>query len=133
MPTTSVDPGVDEGWEHEEVECATHEHAGEEGHHELEPVHRAVAGELTARTYPVGGPGSRPGSDQRAVMPSRSRRRAPVSSWPIGPSRLRVAVAIATAAEASEMGVRRAWRSAAGPQIPRRKGHSRCGGRVRSR
>jgi hypothetical protein len=25
---------------------------------------------LTARTYPVGGTGSRPGSDQRAVMQS---------------------------------------------------------------
>jgi hypothetical protein len=28
---------------------------------------------LTARTYLVGGPGSRPGSDQRAVMPSSVR------------------------------------------------------------
>jgi hypothetical protein len=29
---------------------------------------RQAAEELTARTYPVGGPGSRCGSDQRAVM-----------------------------------------------------------------
>jgi len=37
---------------------------------ELDPAHRTAA-QLTARTYPVGGPGSRCGSDQRAVMPSR--------------------------------------------------------------
>jgi hypothetical protein len=68
MPTTSVDPGVHEEREHEEVEGAAHQHAGEEGHDELEPVHRAPEG-LTARTYPAGGTGTRPGSDQRAVMP----------------------------------------------------------------
>jgi hypothetical protein len=67
MPTTSVDPGVDKEWEHEEVERAAHQHAGEEGDHELEAVHRAAEG-LTARTYPVGGTGSRSGSHQRAVM-----------------------------------------------------------------
>ena len=46
--------------------------AGEERQDELDPAHRAAAG-LTARTYPVGGTGSRCGSDQRAVMASRVR------------------------------------------------------------
>ena len=67
MPAQSVDPGIDEEREHKEVEGTTHEHADEKGQHELEPVHRATEG-LTARTYPVGGTGSRCGSDQRAVM-----------------------------------------------------------------
>jgi hypothetical protein len=70
MPAQSVDPGVDEEREHEAVEGAAHEYAGEEREDELEAVHRTAAG-LTARTYPVGGTGSRCGSDQRAVMPSR--------------------------------------------------------------
>jgi hypothetical protein len=38
-----------------------------EGKGELDAAHR-VARELTARTYPAGGTGSRCGSDQRAVM-----------------------------------------------------------------
>jgi hypothetical protein len=49
------------------VEVAAYINAGEEGEDELDPAHRA-AEESTARTYPVGGPGSRRGSDQRAVM-----------------------------------------------------------------
>jgi hypothetical protein len=56
--------------EHEAVEGAAHDHVGEEGQDELDPAHVAAAG-LTARTYPVGEPGSRYGSDQRAVMPAR--------------------------------------------------------------
>jgi hypothetical protein len=71
MPAQSVDPRIDEEREDEEVKGAAHEHAGEEGNDELEPIHRAGEKELTARTYPVGGTGSRPGSDQRAVMLSR--------------------------------------------------------------
>ncbi len=71
MPAQSVDPDIDEEREHEAVEGATHDHAGEECRDELDPVHRATEHGLTARTYPVGGTGSRPGSDQRAVMPSR--------------------------------------------------------------
>ena len=67
MPAQSVDPGIDEQREHEAVEGATHDHAGEEGCDELDPAHRDAEG-LTARTYPVGGTGSRCGSDQRAVM-----------------------------------------------------------------
>jgi hypothetical protein len=67
MPASSVDPRIDEDREHEEVEGAAHEHADEEGQHELDPAHCAT-GELTARTYPVGETGSRPGSVQRAVM-----------------------------------------------------------------
>jgi hypothetical protein len=50
--------------------------AREEGEGELDPAHRAAAG-LTARTYPrsqqAEEPGSRCGSDQRAVMPPRVR------------------------------------------------------------
>ena len=72
MPAQSVDPRIDEEREHEAVEGAAHDHAGEERQDELDPAHRAAAG-LTARTYPVGGTGSRCGSDQRAVMPSRVR------------------------------------------------------------
>lgn len=67
MPAQSVDPRIDEEREQEAVEGTAHDHAGEERCDELEPVHRAPAG-LTARTYPVGGTGSRCGSDQRAVM-----------------------------------------------------------------
>jgi hypothetical protein len=67
MPASSVNPGIDEERQYEEVERTTHEHARQESHHELEPVHRAADG-LTARTYPAGGTGSRPGSGQRAVM-----------------------------------------------------------------
>lgn len=66
-PAPSVDPGIDEERQHEEAKGAAHEHAGEKGHHELEAVHRTGAG-LTARTYPVGGTGSRCGSHHRAVM-----------------------------------------------------------------
>ena len=72
MPAQSVDPRIDEEREHEAVEGAAHDHAGEERQDELDPAHRAAEG-LTARTYPVGGTGSRCGSDQRAVMPSRVR------------------------------------------------------------
>jgi hypothetical protein len=50
MPTQSVDPGIDEDWEHEAVESAAHDDAGEEGQDELDPAHR-VTGKLTARTY----------------------------------------------------------------------------------
>jgi hypothetical protein len=71
MPAKSVDPGVDEEGEHEAVKRAAHHDAGEEGDDKLESVHRATAQGLTARTYPVGGTGSRPGSDQRAVMGTR--------------------------------------------------------------
>ena len=67
MPASAVDPRIDNEGEHEEVESAAHEHAGEECCDELDPGHRAAAG-LTARTYPVGGTGSRCGSHQRAVM-----------------------------------------------------------------
>jgi hypothetical protein len=67
MPAQSVDPGIDEKRQHKAVEGTAHDDAGEEGQDELEPAHLA-AGELTARTYPVGGTGSRCGSDQRAVM-----------------------------------------------------------------
>ena len=70
MPAQSVDPGIDEERQHEPVEGAAQDHAGEEGQDELEAAHRPATG-LTARTYPVGGAGSRPGSDQRAVMCSR--------------------------------------------------------------
>jgi hypothetical protein len=71
MPASAVDPRVDNEGKHEEVESTPHEHTGEEGHHKLELVHLSPACVLTARTYPVGGTGSRCGSDQRAVMPSR--------------------------------------------------------------
>ena len=67
MPAQSVDPGIDEEREDEAVEGAAHDHAGEECQEELYFAHRAAT-ELTARTYPVGGAGSRCGSDQRAVM-----------------------------------------------------------------
>ena len=67
MPAQAVDPGIDEEREHEAVQGAAHDHAGEEGQDELDPVHRAIE-VLTARTYPVGGTGSRYGSNQRAVM-----------------------------------------------------------------
>jgi hypothetical protein len=70
MPAQSVDPGIDEERQHAAVESAAHDDAGEEGQEELDLAHRA-AEELTARTYPVGGSGSRCGSDQRAVMASR--------------------------------------------------------------
>jgi hypothetical protein len=69
MPAESVDPGIDEEREHEVVERAAHDDAGEDRQDELDPAHRVATGELTARTYPVGGSGSRCGSDQRAVMP----------------------------------------------------------------
>lgn len=69
MPAQSVNPRIDEQREHEAVEGAAHHDPGEEGKDELDSAHRA-AEELTARTYPVGGPGSRCGSDQRAVMAS---------------------------------------------------------------
>jgi hypothetical protein len=67
MPAQSVDPRIDEEREEEAVEGAAHDHAGEKREDELDPAHWAAAA-LTARTYPVGGPGSRCGSDQRAVM-----------------------------------------------------------------
>jgi hypothetical protein len=68
MPAQSVDPGINEEREHEAVEGATHDDAGKEGQDELDAIHRPAAEEVTARTYPVGGTGSLPGSDQRAVM-----------------------------------------------------------------
>jgi hypothetical protein len=68
MPAQSVDPRIDEEREHEVVEGTAHDHAGEERCDELDPAHRAITAGLTARTYSVGGAGSRPGSDQRAVM-----------------------------------------------------------------
>jgi hypothetical protein len=71
MPAQSVDPRIDEEGEYEPIEGATHEDAGKEGQDELDAGHRAAAEGLTARTYPVGGTGSRCGSDQRAVMLSR--------------------------------------------------------------
>ena len=73
MPAQSVDPRIDEEREHKAVEGAAHDHAGEEGHGELDPAHRPATG-LPARTYPEGGSGSRCGSDQRAVMPQGWRR-----------------------------------------------------------
>jgi hypothetical protein len=72
MPAQSVDPGIDEEREHEPVKSAAHEDAGEERQDELNAAHQVAKG-LTARTYPVGGTGSLPGSDQRAVMPSSVR------------------------------------------------------------
>jgi hypothetical protein len=76
MPAQSVDPRIDEQREHEADAGAAHDDAGEEGEDELHLAHQAAAA-LTARTYPVGGTGSRCGSDQRAVMPSRvGQRRA---------------------------------------------------------
>lgn len=84
MPAQSVDPGIDEEREYEAVEGAAHHHACEEGQQEIDAGHRATAEGLTARTYPVGGTGSRPGSDQRAVMPSRVRatgRRFYLAVW----------------------------------------------------
>jgi hypothetical protein len=71
MPAQSVDPRINEEREHEAVEGAAHDDAGEEGQEELDPRHPGTMQGVTARTYPVGGTGSRPGSDQRAVMPSR--------------------------------------------------------------
>ena len=72
MPAQPVDPRVDEERKHEAVEGAAHHHAGEERQDELDPAHRAAEGS-TARAYPgtqqAGVPGSRCGSDQRAVMP----------------------------------------------------------------
>jgi hypothetical protein len=70
MPAQSVDPRIDEEWEHEAVEHDAHGDAGQERQDELDPAHRTIAA-LTARTYPVGGTGSRCGSDQRAVMAPR--------------------------------------------------------------
>ena len=54
------------------VEEDPHGDAGQEGEGELDLAHRAPAW-VTARTYPAGGPGSRCGSDQRAVMPPSVR------------------------------------------------------------
>jgi len=67
MPAQSVDPGIDEERQHEAVEGAAHDDAREERQKELEPAHPAAAKGLTARTYPLGGTGSGPGS--RAVKP----------------------------------------------------------------
>ena len=71
MPAQSVNPGIDEERQHEAVEGTAHDHPGEERQDELDPAHRSTEKGLTARTYPVGGTGSRCGSDQRAVMLSR--------------------------------------------------------------
>src|SRR3970282_1406706 len=83
MPAQSVDPRIDKEREHEAVECAAHDRAGEERQGELDPAHRVTA-ELTARTYP-GGPGV--GVDQTSA-PSCRRGcgpRAEVSIRPFGP------------------------------------------------
>ena len=72
MPAQSVDPRIDEERKNELVEGAAHDDTGQERQDELDAAHRPATG-LTARTYPVGGAGSRCGSDQRAVMPSRVR------------------------------------------------------------
>lgn len=70
MPADAVDPGIDEEWEHEAVQGTAQEHAGQECDDKLDAAHRAE-GRLTARTYPVGGTGSRSGSHQRAVISPR--------------------------------------------------------------
>ena len=72
MPAQSVDPRIDEWRQQPVVEGDAHGDPGEERQDELRPAHRAAA-ELTARTYPVGGAGSRCGSDQRAVIPPSAR------------------------------------------------------------
>src|SRR5450759_1520558 len=72
MPAQSVDPRIDEGREQPAVQEDAGHDAREESQGELDPAHRAAA-ELTARTYPAGEPGSRCGSDQRAVMPASVR------------------------------------------------------------
>jgi hypothetical protein len=73
MPTHSIDPRIDERREKPAVEKDAGDDAGQEGEGELDLAHRALAG-LTTRTYPrsrqAGEPGSRCGSDQRAVMPA---------------------------------------------------------------
>jgi hypothetical protein len=89
MPAQSVDPGIDERREEPAVEGDAHRDTGGEGEGELDAVHPEAVEGLTARTYPVGGPGSRCGSDQRAVMPQGCGRQIAVSSWPIGPCPLR--------------------------------------------
>jgi hypothetical protein len=74
MPAQSVDPRIDEERQQEAVDGDPHGDAREEGEDELDAAHWAPAG-LTARAYPgsqqAGVPGSRCGSDRRAVMPSR--------------------------------------------------------------
>jgi hypothetical protein len=70
MPAESVDPGVDEGRQEPAVESDPHGDPGEEREDELDPAHRVAMGSTT-RMLPAGGSGSRSGSDQRAVMPSR--------------------------------------------------------------
>ena len=54
MPAHSVDPRIDEEREHEAVECAAHDHAGEEGQEELDPAHRAASG-VDGADVPGGG------------------------------------------------------------------------------
>ena len=73
MPAQSVDPRIDEERQHEAVEGAAHDDAREERERRARPRSSRLPTELTARTYPVGGTGSRCGSDQRAVMRSRVR------------------------------------------------------------
>jgi len=71
MPAHSLNPRIDEWREQPAVEEGAHHDAREEGEGEVDLAHRALMG-LTARTYPgsrqAGEPGSRCGSDQRAVM-----------------------------------------------------------------
>jgi hypothetical protein len=67
---------IDEWREHSSVEEEAGDDAREEGDDEIDLAHRALV-RLTARTYPrsrqAGEPGSRCGSDQRAVMPASVR------------------------------------------------------------
>ena len=76
MPAHSVDPRIDEWREHPAVEEDAGGDARQEGKGELHLAHEALVG-LTARAYPgsrqTGEPGSRCGSDQRAVMLERVR------------------------------------------------------------
>ena len=71
----SVDPGIDEERQHEAVEGAAHDDAGEEGHEEVHPAHRPVGG--------AGGAGVPGGGNRESVWigPARGhekgrRRRA---------------------------------------------------------
>ena len=73
MPAQSVDPRIDEQREHEAVEGAAHDDAGEEGQDELDPAHRAVAG-LTARTYPGSHRGNPGVGVDRTSAPSCPKR-----------------------------------------------------------
>ena len=85
MPAQSVDPGIDEEREHEAVEGAAHDHAGEERQDELDPAHRAADG-VDGADVPGGG-------NRESVWIGPARRHAQrvraarlgIPSWPIGP------------------------------------------------